>query len=80
MNSFWERELSVYQTFYGDKETFYIGFELIHEPYAFVRNYGGVIGELNPDDDQSICGAQMHLDYWADPLVEQWTGEEQEQR
>ena len=51
MNSFWERDLSVCQTFYGDKETFYIGFELVHEPYAFVRNYGGVIGELHPDDD-----------------------------
>ncbi|KAG0276493.1 hypothetical protein BGZ95_007470 [Linnemannia exigua] len=68
MNSFWERDLSVYQTFYGDKETFYIGFELVQEPYAFVRNYGGVIGELNPEDDQSICGAQMHLDYQGKPL------------
>ncbi|KAG9066062.1 hypothetical protein KI688_001281 [Linnemannia hyalina] len=67
MNSFWERDLSAYQTFYGDKETFYIEFELV-EPYAFVRNYGGVIGELNPDDDQSICGAQMHLDYLGRPL------------
>ncbi|KAG0377344.1 hypothetical protein BGX24_006292 [Mortierella sp. AD032] len=68
MNSFWERDLSVYQTFYGDKETFYIGFEIIQEPYAFVRNYGGVIGELKPEDDQSICGAQMHLDYQGRPL------------
>lgn len=68
MNSFWERDLSVYQTFYGDKETFYIGFELVQEPYAFIRNYGGVIGELKPDDDQSICGAQMHLDYQGRPL------------
>ncbi|KAG0282458.1 hypothetical protein BGZ96_000465 [Linnemannia gamsii] len=67
-SGFWERDLSVYQTFYGDKETFYIGFELVQEPYAFVRNYGGVIGELKVDDDQSICGAQMHLDYQGKPL------------
>ncbi|KAG0219780.1 hypothetical protein BGX33_000622 [Mortierella sp. NVP41] len=63
MNSNRERELSVYQTFYGDKETFYIGFELVQEPYAFVRNYGGVIAELAPENDQLSCGAQMHLDY-----------------
>ncbi|KAF9137348.1 hypothetical protein BGX30_010319 [Mortierella sp. GBA39] len=68
MSSFWECDLSVYQTFYGDKDTFYIGFELVQEPYAFVRNYGGVIGELNPDDGQSICGAQMHLDFQGRPL------------
>ncbi|KAF9545782.1 hypothetical protein EC957_010530 [Mortierella hygrophila] len=40
----------------------------LFEPYAFVRNYGGVIGELNSDTDQSICGAQMHLDYLGKPL------------
>ncbi|KAF9321031.1 hypothetical protein BGZ91_004608 [Linnemannia elongata] len=40
-----------------------IRFELVQEPCAFVRNYGGVIGELKADDDQSICGARMNLDY-----------------
>ncbi|GJJ68896.1 hypothetical protein EMPS_01242 [Entomortierella parvispora] len=72
MNSKWERDLYSYQYFHGDKETFWTGFEMIQEPYAFMRNYGGVIGELRPDNDQSVCGAQLHQDYKGQPLW--WNG------
>ncbi|KAF9119204.1 hypothetical protein BGW39_000486, partial [Mortierella sp. 14UC] len=51
-----------------EQESGVIGFELVQEPYAFVCNYGGIIGELKPGDDQSVCGAQMHLDYQGRPL------------
>ncbi|KAG0197798.1 hypothetical protein BGX28_008705 [Mortierella sp. GBA30] len=72
MNGKWERDLISYKVFHGDKETFWIGFEMIQEPYAFMRNYGGVIGELRPDNDQSVCGAQLHEDHKGQPLW--WNG------
>jgi hypothetical protein len=72
MNGRWERELHSYRIFHGDKETFWIGMEMVQEPYAFMRNYGGVIGELRPDNTQSVCGAQLHEDYQGRPLW--WNG------
>lgn len=72
MNGKWERELVSYKVFHGDKETFWTGFEMIQEPYVFMRNYGGVIGELRNDNDQSVCGAQLHQDHWGRPLW--WNG------
>ncbi|KAF9437653.1 hypothetical protein BGZ76_011767 [Entomortierella beljakovae] len=72
MNGKWERDLWTYKKFYGDKETFWFGFEMIQEPYAFVRNYGGVIGELREDNDKSVCGAQLHLDFLGRPFW--WNG------
>ncbi|KAG0052506.1 hypothetical protein BGZ83_002491 [Gryganskiella cystojenkinii] len=72
MNGKWERDLVSYQIFHGDKETFWSGFEMIQEPYCFMRNYGGVIGELRPNDDQSVCGAQLHEDHEGQPLW--WNG------
>ncbi|KAF9175061.1 hypothetical protein BGX21_010564 [Mortierella sp. AD011] len=71
-NGKWERDLVSYKVFHGDKETFWTGFEMIQEPYVFMRNYGGVIGELRPDNPQSVCGAQLHEDYRGRPLW--WNG------
>ncbi|KAG0300171.1 hypothetical protein BGZ98_009405 [Dissophora globulifera] len=72
MNGKWERDLYSYKVFHGDKETFWVGFEMVQEPYAFMRNYGGVIGQLREDDDQSVCGAQLHEDHQGRPLW--WNG------
>ncbi|KAG0001229.1 hypothetical protein BGZ65_003686 [Modicella reniformis] len=72
MNGKWERELYSYKVFHGDKETFWVGFEMVQEPYAFMRNYGGAIGEKFPSNEQSICGAQLHEDYQGRPLW--WNG------
>ncbi|KAF9138838.1 hypothetical protein BGX30_008666 [Mortierella sp. GBA39] len=72
MNGKWERDLVSYKIFHGDKETFWVGFEMIQEPYVFMRNYGGVIGELRPDNENSVCGAQLHQDYRGRPLW--WNG------
>ncbi|KAF9963183.1 hypothetical protein BGZ65_005367 [Modicella reniformis] len=71
-NGKWERDLVSYKVFHGDKETFWTGFEMIQEPYVFMRNYGGVIGELRPDNDKSVCGAQLHQDHQGQPLW--WNG------
>ncbi|KFH64343.1 hypothetical protein MVEG_10168 [Podila verticillata NRRL 6337] len=72
MNGKWERDLVSYRLFHGDKETFWTGFEMVQEPYAFIKNYGGVIGELRTDNDQSVCGAQLHEDHRGRPLW--WNG------
>ncbi|KAG0091349.1 hypothetical protein BGZ93_004546 [Podila epicladia] len=72
MNSKWERDLVSYRIFHGDKETFWTGFEMVQEPYAFVRSYGGVIGELRSDNNNSVCGAQLHEDHKGQPLW--WNG------
>ncbi|KAI8360243.1 mannosyltransferase putative-domain-containing protein [Mortierella sp. GBAus27b] len=72
LNSKYERDLWTYKKFYGDKETFWSGFEIVQEPYAFVRNYGGAIGELREDNEHSVCGAQLHLDYLGRPIW--WNG------
>ncbi|KAF9305930.1 hypothetical protein BGZ74_008264 [Mortierella antarctica] len=72
MNGKWERDLVSYKVFHGDKETFWVGFEMIQDPYAFMRNYGGVIGELREDNKNSVCGAQLHQDSEGKPLW--WNG------
>ncbi|KAG0274977.1 hypothetical protein BGZ95_009300 [Linnemannia exigua] len=54
MNSKWERDLVSYRVFYGDKETFWTGFEMAQEPYAFMRTYGSVVGELRDDPVKEI--------------------------
>ncbi|KAF9139711.1 hypothetical protein BG015_001927 [Linnemannia schmuckeri] len=46
MNSKWERDLHSYKVLYGNKETFWVGFEIVQEPYSFMRTYGGDVGEL----------------------------------
>ncbi|KAF9583965.1 hypothetical protein BGW38_007995 [Lunasporangiospora selenospora] len=72
LNDKWERKVGSYKIFHGDKETFWIGFEMVQEPYAFMRNYGGVIGELRPGNALSVCGAQLHQDHRGRPLW--WNG------
>ncbi|KAF8980149.1 hypothetical protein BGZ46_004578 [Entomortierella lignicola] len=68
LNSKWERDLWTYRKFHSDKETFWLGFEMIQEPFAFVRSYGGVIGEPGENDNTSVCGVQIHLDYRGNPF------------
>ncbi|KAG0212096.1 hypothetical protein BGX28_006857 [Mortierella sp. GBA30] len=46
MNDYHERKQVTYQKSWGDKETFWIGLEMIQERYSFVRYRGGVIGNV----------------------------------
>lgn len=46
MNDRHEREQVTYVKSWGDKETFWIGLEMIQEQYSFVRYRGGVIGNV----------------------------------
>ncbi|KAF8952225.1 hypothetical protein BGZ46_003617 [Entomortierella lignicola] len=46
MNDVLERNQATYRATWGEKESFWIGMEMIQERYSFVRFGGGVIGDL----------------------------------
>ncbi|KAG0055958.1 hypothetical protein BGZ83_006883 [Gryganskiella cystojenkinii] len=54
MNSKHERDLWSYKVFYGDKETFWVGYEMVQEPYAFMKGYGGVVGQMRTDPRDDV--------------------------
>jgi hypothetical protein len=63
----------------GDKETFWMAFDLIRAPYAFVPSYGGTVGYRNPTVNttkgwtgEEICGGLFHTDEYLQPLW--WNG------
>ena len=56
----------------GDKETFWMSWELIKVPYYFVPGYGGSIGYLHPNVSNSVCGGLGHSDDKGNPLW--WNG------
>ncbi|KAG0174753.1 hypothetical protein DFQ30_002946 [Apophysomyces sp. BC1015] len=73
MNDKREREQVSYKHAHGDKETFWIGYEMVQTPYAFIRSFGAVIGGLGDAGDPStVCGNQLHLDVDQEPLW--WNG------
>ena len=50
----------VYQRVYGDKETFWLGFEAAQEGYIFNPSYPGAIGvSTRADDKETICSRQL---------------------
>ncbi|OAD07974.1 glycosyltransferase family 71 protein, partial [Mucor lusitanicus CBS 277.49] len=72
LNSKTEREEVVYKRVYGDKETFWIGFEVMQTPYAFVKSFAGVIGNHGRGGDDGspdyLCGNEIHFDANEKPL------------
>jgi hypothetical protein len=53
----------------GDKETYWIGFELVKLPYYFVPHYAGALGYKNPNTaSPSVCGTILHGDQEGSPL------------
>ncbi|KAF7726992.1 hypothetical protein EC973_008105 [Apophysomyces ossiformis] len=63
MNDKRERDLVTYKHVHGDKETFWIGYEMVQTPYAFVKSYGAVIGALgDAGAADNVCGNQLHMD------------------
>jgi hypothetical protein len=58
---------SIQSISYGDKESFWIGFDMLKESYSFIDEYAGTIG--NPEygnhtakHDHILCGAMAHFD------------------
>lgn len=73
MNDKNEREKVSYKHSHGDKETFWIGFEMISAPYAFIKSFGAVIGGLGDAGAAgTVCGNQLHLDTDNKPMW--WNG------
>ncbi|KAJ3412580.1 hypothetical protein HDV05_000560 [Chytridiales sp. JEL 0842] len=79
MNSKYEREKVTYKNMHGDKESFWMSFDLLRSPYAFVPSYAGTIGYKNPYPNPStgatgseICGGLFHTDENMKPLW--WNG------
>ncbi|KAL7323854.1 hypothetical protein PS15p_210451 [Mucor circinelloides] len=72
LNSKTERDELVYKRVYGDKETFWIGFEVMQTPYAFVKSFAGVIGDHGRGGDDGspdyLCGNEIHFDANEKPL------------
>ncbi|KNE66922.1 hypothetical protein AMAG_11396 [Allomyces macrogynus ATCC 38327] len=77
------RESIVYRKVHGDKETFWIGFELAGEQVAFMPGYGGSIGFLSTRESTKtsfwtrrrrrtqgvmVCGGLLHTDRDRRPL------------
>ncbi|KAK4057567.1 hypothetical protein OIO90_001212 [Microbotryomycetes sp. JL221] len=73
------REPVTYAQTYGDKESFWMSFELAGIPYHFQPEYAGIVGQLTHPDaashsiDSRICSEHMfHLDWRGRPLW--WNG------
>lgn len=61
-----EREKVIHEETHGDKETFWLGFELLGHPYSFMPHLPGSIGSVQVDFQDSsalaICGKLAHFD------------------
>lgn len=66
LNGITERDEVVYKHVHGDKETFWIGYEVMQTPYAFVKSFGAVIGGMGRGGEDGeptqVCGVHLHLD------------------
>ncbi|KAJ3407863.1 hypothetical protein HDV05_005242 [Chytridiales sp. JEL 0842] len=78
MNSQFERDKVTYKNMHGDKESFWISFEVLRVPYTYPPSYGGTVGYKNvlkPQTDAKgteICGGLFHTDEKLQPLW--WNG------
>ncbi|GAA5858776.1 hypothetical protein JCM8547_004983 [Rhodosporidiobolus lusitaniae] len=73
------REEVTYKNTYGDKESFWMAFELVGLPYHMDREYAGIIGQLTHPDTKSHSidsfiqsDHLFHLDHRGKPLW--WNG------
>ncbi|UZJ57608.1 hypothetical protein CBS101457_006928 [Exobasidium rhododendri] len=49
------RDQTTYRVFWGDKETFWLAFELAQIPYHFVSHYAGAIGSEEATHGKGFC-------------------------
>jgi hypothetical protein len=60
-----ERERIIHVETHGDKETFWLGFELVQEAYAFMPHMPASLGRVQPDyetHEPAVCGKLAHFD------------------
>ncbi|ORY30490.1 hypothetical protein BCR33DRAFT_724308 [Rhizoclosmatium globosum] len=70
MNMQVERDGITYSLMHGDKESYWMSWELARVPYRFSRSYGGTIGYKN--EKGAVCGGLFHTDEYLKPLW--WNG------
>ncbi|KAI8610012.1 mannosyltransferase putative-domain-containing protein [Chytriomyces sp. MP71] len=70
MNMKVERDGVTYKKMHGDKESYWMSWELARVPYKFSPSYGGTIGYKN--DKGAVCGGLFHTDEYLQPLW--WNG------
>ncbi|KAJ3399256.1 hypothetical protein HDU80_008120 [Chytriomyces hyalinus] len=70
MNSKLERDGITYRRVHGDKETFWISWDLIRVPYKFTPTFGGTVGYMN--ERSHVCGGLFHTDEQSNPFW--WNG------
>ncbi|KAJ3021270.1 UNVERIFIED_CONTAM: hypothetical protein HDU68_009715 [Siphonaria sp. JEL0065] len=70
LNSRLERDDVTYKNMHGDKETYWISWDMARVPYKFTPSYGGTVGYKN--EKNRICGGLFHTDEFFDPLW--WNG------
>jgi hypothetical protein len=75
------RDRVVYQNVFGDKETYWMAFEMANEPYSFIPHPIIYIGEINYGEDiddkdqKQLCGHIGHTDrngrimFWNDHII-----------
>ncbi|KAJ3081270.1 hypothetical protein HDU99_006124 [Rhizoclosmatium hyalinum] len=67
-----EESFEVYKHMHGDKETFWMAWDMTRVPYRFVPNYGGAVGYLNTTTGR-VCGTALyHTDEYNRPFW--WNG------
>ncbi|KAJ3111214.1 hypothetical protein HK100_002767 [Physocladia obscura] len=69
MNAKPERDVS-YVNMHGDKESFWMSWDIARVPYRFVPTYGGSVGFKN--EKGQVCGGLFHTDEKEKPLW--WNG------
>jgi hypothetical protein len=61
-----EREGVIHRETHGEKETFWLGFELVQDDYIFNAAMPGTVGRIEADHDvkgrQLLCGKLAHFD------------------
>ncbi|KAI9338742.1 mannosyltransferase putative-domain-containing protein [Obelidium mucronatum] len=70
MNMATERDGVTYKLMHGDKESYWMSWELARIPYRFSTSYGGTIGYKN--EKGAVCGGLFHTDEYLKPLW--WNG------
>ncbi|KAI9346179.1 mannosyltransferase putative-domain-containing protein [Obelidium mucronatum] len=79
MNSKIEREKTLYENTYGDKESFWFANEFLRVPFLFNPYFGGTLGYFNEEESRKvpdhyvICGIWLlQLNEFGDPFM--WNG------
>ncbi|OLL26871.1 putative alpha-1,3-mannosyltransferase MNN14, partial [Neolecta irregularis DAH-3] len=69
MNLKRQREQVIKPIFYGDKETFWLGYGISDTRFQFAEGYAGGIGRYRLNSTTHICSLQLlHVDESGDPL------------